>query len=44
MRKRNWCTIFKLYTNSFCQQRARLGVLMKMASRVIDKKMSGLGQ
>ena len=37
---------FKLYTNSFYQQRARLELLMKVASRAntVDGKESGLGQ
>ena len=28
--KRHLCTIFKLYTNSFCRQRAGLKVLIKV--------------
>ena len=33
MRERHYCTIFFLYTNSFCRQRAGLEVLMKVVSR-----------
>ena len=33
MRERHLCTIFKLFTNSFCRQRAGLEVLMKVTSK-----------
>ena len=33
MRERHLCTIFKLYMNSFCWQRAGLEVLTKVISK-----------
>ena len=34
MREHHLCTIFKLYPNSFCRQRAGLEVLMKVTVEV----------
>ena len=38
MRERHQCTIFKLYTSSFCRQKAGLEVLVKAAEEQIDGK------
>ena len=42
MRKRHLCTIFKLYTNSFCRQMvAELEVLIKVTSKANRWKERG---
>ena len=41
LRERHLCTTFKLYKNSFCQQRAGLEVLIKVTSKADRWKQSG---
>ena len=41
LRDRHLCTTFKLYMNSFCQQRAGLEVLIKVTSKADRWKQSG---
>ena len=41
MIERHLCTTFKLYKNSFCRQRTRFEVLMKVPSKADEGKESG---